>query len=76
LSGPRQVRGIELADLSGLSSAAGRDALRAARRGDLRAEDGSGTSIPPAVWWTLGTAALLGLGGWREARSRPAGRAA
>jgi PKD domain-containing protein len=67
-AGGRQVRGIELADLSALSSDAGRDALQAARRGSPREEDESGAGIPPAVWWTLGTAALLGLGGWREAR--------
>ena len=67
-----QVSGIELADLSALSSPAGRDALRAARTGRLRDEqEGQGPGIPPAVWWTLGTAALLGLGGWREARGRP-----
>jgi hypothetical protein len=71
----RQVSGIELADLSALSSQAGRDALRAARTGRLQDEDdGSGSGIPPAVWWTLGTAALLGLGAWREARGRPAAR--
>jgi PKD domain len=73
--GGRQVNGIELADLSALSSDAGRDALRAARRGNPRAEnEDSGMGIPPALWWTLGTAALLGLGGWREARGRPAAR--
>ena len=66
-----QVSGIELADLSALSSQAGRDALRAARTGRLRdEEEGQGPGIPPAVWWTLGPAALLGLGGWREARGR------
>jgi len=75
--GSEQVSGIELADLSALSSQAGRDALRAARTGRLRdQEDESGSGIPPAVWWTLGTAALLGLGGWREARGRPAARVA
>ena len=37
-------------------------------------DDGTGGGIPPGVWWTLGTAALLGLGGWREARGRPAAR--
>jgi PKD repeat protein len=63
-----QVRGIELADLSALSSDAGRDALRAARRGRLPEEDDSDPGIPPAVLWTLGVAALLGLGGWLEAR--------
>lgn len=67
-----QVSGIELADLSALSSQAGRDALRAARTGRLRDEDEQGSGIPPVVWWTLGAAALLGLGGWREARGRPA----
>jgi hypothetical protein len=73
--GSEQVSGIELADLSALSSEAGRDALRAARTGRLRDdEDGQGPGIPPAVWWTLGTAALLGLGGWREARGRPTAR--
>jgi hypothetical protein len=72
--GPEQVSGIELADLSALSSQAGRDALRAARTGRPRdEEDRQGSGIPPAVWWTLGTAALLGLGAWREARGGPAG---
>jgi PKD domain-containing protein len=72
-----QVTGIELADLSALSSQAGRDALRAARTGRLRdEEDEQGSGIPPVVWWTLGTAALLGLGGWREARNGPARRPA
>ena len=71
--GSEPVSGIELADLSALSSRAGRDALRAARTGRLRdEEEGQGSGIPPAVWWTLGAAALLGLGGWREARGRPA----
>jgi PKD domain len=71
----REVTGIELADLSALSSPAGRDALEAARTGRLRDEqDGSGGGVPPVVWWTLGTAALLGLGGWREARGRPTAR--
>jgi PKD domain len=75
--GSEQVSGIELADLSALSSQAGRDALRAARTGRLRdEEDEQGSGIPPAVWWTLGTAALLGLGGWREARGGPPGRPA
>jgi PKD domain len=74
-AGSEQVTGIELADLSALSSQAGRDALRAARTGRLRdEEDGQSSGIPPAVWWTLGTAALLGLGAWREARGRPAAR--
>jgi hypothetical protein len=74
-AGAEQVSGIELADLSTLSSQAGRDALRAARTGRLRdEEDGQGSGIAPAVWWTLGTAALLGLGAWREARGRPAAR--
>jgi PKD domain len=68
----RGVSGIELADLSALSSQAGRDAVQAARTGRLREEDEEGGGIPPGVWWSLGTAALLGLGGWREARSRPA----
>jgi PKD domain len=73
----RQVSGIELADLGALSSQAGRDALRAARRGQLREEEeDSGAGIPQAVWWTLGLSALLGLGAWREARSGPAGRPA
>jgi hypothetical protein len=72
----RQVRGIELADLSALSGPAGRDALVAARRGRPRDEDDRDSGLPPAVWWTLGVAGLLGLGGWREARSGPAGRAA
>jgi hypothetical protein len=72
----RQVTGIELADLSALSSDAGRDALRAARRGRLREEDDPGSGIPPGVWWALGCAALLGLGGWLESRSRPAARPA
>jgi len=70
----REVSGIELADLSALSSQAGRDAVQAARTGRLREEDEEGGGIPPGVWWSLGTAALLGLGGWREARSRPASR--
>jgi PKD domain len=69
----REVSGIELADLSALSSQAGRDAVQAARTGRLREEDEKG-GVPPGVWWSLGTAALLGLGGWREARSRPAAR--
>jgi PKD domain len=74
-AGPEEVSGIELADLSALSSQAGRDALRAARTGRLRdEEEGQGSGIPPAVWWALGTAALLGLGAWREARGRPAAR--
>jgi PKD domain len=68
----RQVSGIELADLSALSSEAGRDALRAARRGRLRGEDDPGSGIPPEVWWALGAAALVGLGGWLESRGRPA----
>jgi PKD domain len=73
--GSEQVSGIELADLSALSSQAGRDALQAARTGRPRDEDdGDGSGIPPVVWWTLGAAALLGLGGWREARGRPAAR--
>ena len=72
----RQVSGIELADLSALSSEAGRDALRAARRGRLREEDDPGSGIPPGVWWALGAAALVGLGGWLESRGRPAARAA
>lgn len=72
----RQVTGIELADLSALSSDAGRDALRAARRGRLREEDDPGSGIPPGVWWALGAAALVGLGGWLESRSRPATRPA
>jgi PKD domain len=74
----REVSGIELADLSALSSPAGRDALQAARTGRLRdeREEDDGRGVPPAVWWTLGTAALLGLGGWREARGRPVTRAA
>jgi len=71
---PRAVSGIELADLSALSSQAGRDAVQAARTGRLREEDEEGGGIPPGVWWSLGTAALLGLGGWREARGRPASR--
>jgi len=67
------VSGIELADLSALSSAAGRDALRAARRGRPRDESGpDGPGIPPALWWTLGAGALFGLGGWLEARNAPA----
>jgi hypothetical protein len=70
----REVSGIELADLSALSSQAGRDAVQAARTGRLREEDEQGGGIPPGVWWSLGTAALLGLGGWREARSRPTAR--
>ena len=70
--GSEQVSGIELADLSALSSQAGRDAVQAARTGRLREEDEEGGGIPPGVWWSLGTAALLGLGGWREARGRPA----
>jgi PKD domain len=75
--GSRQVRGIELADLSSLTSQAGRDALRAARRGRLREdEESSAAGIPAAVWWTLGLAGLLGLGAWREARTGPAGRPA
>jgi hypothetical protein len=75
--GSEQVSGIELADLSALSSQAGRDALRAARTGRLRdEEDGQGSGIPPAVWWTLGTSGLMGLGGWREARGRPPARPA
>ena len=73
----RSVSGIELADLSALSSAAGRDALRAARRGRVRDEsEPDGPGIPPALWWSLGTAALLGLGGWLEARNAPARPAA
>jgi PKD domain len=73
----REVSGIELADLSALSSPAGRDALEAARTGRLRDEqDDGGGGVPPGVWWGLGTAALLGLGGWREARGRPVTRAA
>jgi PKD domain len=76
-SASRQVRGIELAGLSALSSQAGRDALRAARRGRLREDDeDSGAGIPAAVWWALGLSGLLGLGAWREARSGPAGRPA
>jgi PKD domain len=72
-SSTREVSGIELADLSALSSQAGRDALQAARTGRLEEEDGgSGSGIPGVVWWTLGTAALLGLGGWLELRGRPA----
>jgi PKD domain len=71
----REVEGIELADLSALSSRAGRDALRAARTGRPREEDQSGGGIPPGLWWTLGTTALLGLGAWREARGRPTARA-
>jgi PKD domain len=67
----REVSGIELADLSALSSPAGRDAMQAARTGRMREEDEDGGGIPPGVWWSLGTAALLGLGGWREARGRP-----
>jgi len=69
----RQVRGIELADLSALSGPAGRDALVAARRGRPRDEDDRDSGLPPAVWWTLGVAGLLGLGGWREARSGSGG---
>jgi PKD domain len=72
----RQVSGIELADISALSSDAGRDAVRAARRGRLREEDDPGSGIPPGVWWALGGAALVGLGGWLEARGRPATRPA
>jgi hypothetical protein len=68
----RQVSGVELADLSALSSEAGRDALRAARRGRLRDEDDPGSGIPPGVLWALGAAGLVGLGGWLESRSRPA----
>jgi hypothetical protein len=68
----RQVSGIELADLSALSSEAGRDALRAARRGRLRDTGDPGSGIPPGVWWALGAAALVALGGWLESRSRPA----
>jgi PKD domain len=76
-SASRQVSGIELADLSALSSEAGRDALQAARRGRLREDqEDSGAGIPAAVWWTLGLTGLLGLGAWREARSGPAGRPA
>jgi hypothetical protein len=76
-SASRQVRGIELADLSALSSEAGRDALRAARRGRLREdEEDSGAGIPAAVWWTLGLTGLLAFGAWREARNGPAGRPA
>jgi hypothetical protein len=76
-SASRQVRGIELADLSALSSEAGRDALRAARRGRLREEEeDSGAGIPAAVWWTLGLSGLLGFGAWREARTGPARRPA
>jgi hypothetical protein len=72
----RQVSGIELADLSALSSEASRDALRAARRGRLHEQDDPGSGIPPGVWWALGAAALLGLGGWLESRNRPAARPA
>jgi uncharacterized membrane protein YgcG len=76
-SASRQVRGIELADLSALSSEAGRDALRAARRGRPREdEEDSGAGIPAAVWWTLGLSGLLGFGAWREARTGPARRPA
>jgi hypothetical protein len=76
-SASRQVRGIVLAGLSALSSQAGRDALRAARRGRLREDDeDSGAGIPAAVWWALSLSGLLGLGAWREARSGPAGRPA
>jgi len=76
-SASRQVRGIELADLSALSSEAGRDALSAARRGRLREdEEDSGAGIPAAVWWTLGLTGLLAFGAWREARNGPAGRPA
>jgi hypothetical protein len=70
----REVTGIELADLSALSSDAGRDALQAARRGRLREDEDSGAGVPAAVWWTLGLGALLALGAWREARSGPAPR--
>jgi plastocyanin len=70
----REVTGIELADLSALSSDAGRDALQAARRGRLREDENSGAGVPAAVWWTLGLGALLALGAWREARSGPAPR--
>jgi PKD domain len=65
----RSVSGIELASLAPLSSQAGRDALRAARRGTLDEEVGEpGPGIPAGLWWGLGGVALLALGGWREAR--------
>jgi PKD domain len=72
----RQVSGIELADLSALSSPAGRDALRAARRGRLQDDDDPGSGIPPGVWWALSAGALVALGGWLESRNRPAARPA
>ena len=70
----REVSGIELADLSALSSQAGRDAVQAARTGRLREEDGEGGGIPPGVWWASARPRCSALGGWREARSRPASR--
>ena len=70
----RAVTGIELADLSALSSDAGRDALQAARRGRLRESEDAGAGVPPAVWWTIGLGGLIALGAWREMRSRPAAR--
>jgi len=74
-AGAQPVRGIELADLDALSGPAGRDALGAARRGRLRDERDAGPRVPPGVWWTLGTMALLAAGGWREARpARPIAR--
>lgn len=60
-----RVTGTELADLSVLESPAAADAVRAARTGRPDDED---HPIPPAVWWSAATIALLGLGGWLEAR--------
>jgi PKD domain-containing protein len=63
--GTERVTGTELAGLSVLDSPAAADAVRAARSGRPDEDD---TPIPAAVWWATATLALLGLGGWLEAR--------
>jgi PKD domain len=64
--GPQQIEGIELADLAGLSSEAGRDAVDALRRDEDQADGG----LPDGVWWFLAISGLLLLGGLRELRGR------
>jgi hypothetical protein len=69
--GLEPVEGIELADLSALSSQAGRDAVEAARRGLERDEENRDEGVPNGVWWFLSISGLLGLGGLLERGRRP-----